>query len=150
MPLAERQIEMIVTPQMLDDFRKDLERAVEPLSEKYNMTIELGPITYGDERFSLKVSATLGRDPESVARAQFDADAWKFEEVGIHPGMYKQIFIGNDGKEYAIVELRPRSPKHPIRAFRLDDERYYVSGKHFIKEWTNARCAQILPHESEG
>ncbi|MBQ9308324.1 MAG: hypothetical protein IJ229_10395 [Clostridia bacterium] len=140
---------MMVTQELLHDFRKDLELAVKPLCEKYQMAISLGNITYGDECFSLKVSATLGTDPESVARARFDDDAWKFQDIGIHAGMYKQIFVGDNGKEYAVVELRPRARKSPIRVISLDDDQYYVCGKAFIKEWTNMRYAKILPHESE-
>ena len=61
-------------------FRDDFEKAMLDLQEKYDVTISLGRITYGDERFSAKVTVVNGRDPEIVARNRFDADVWKFEK----------------------------------------------------------------------
>ena len=102
---------MIVTPEFLDDFRKDFDNTVEMLRQKYDISIFLGPITYTNERFSATLNVNMTRDPEDIARANFDAEAWKFQDIGITEGMYKRIFIGRNGKRYAVVALRPRTYK---------------------------------------
>lgn len=138
---------MVVTPELLDEFRKDFHQAMEPLREKYNMSISLGRITYQEERFSGKLVATMTRDPEDFARASFDADAWKFSDIGIQEGMYKRIYIGRDGKRYAIIALKPRSYKQPIQSIGLEDGKRYQCGKGFIREWTDMYYAETLDAE---
>ncbi len=56
---------MIVTPEFLDEFRKDFDEAVEGLREKYDISINLGSITYELERFSATLSVNMTRDPDS-------------------------------------------------------------------------------------
>ncbi len=135
---------MKVTPEFLDEFRKDFNQAMDALREKYDITISLGNLTYGAENFTGKITVTMTRDPEDFARANFDEEAWKFADIGIQPGMYKRIYIGKDGKKYAILALRPRSYKQPIRSIGLEDEKMYQCGKGFIREWTDAYFAQAL------
>ncbi len=139
---------MIVTPEFLDDFRKEFNDAVETLREKYDISILLGPITYTNERFSATVNVNMTRDPEDIARANFDADAWKFEDIGITEGMYKKIFIGKDGKRYAIVGLKPRSYKTPLLIVDVDDGRRYKAGRMFVQNWTDSFYAEVLDPES--
>ena len=135
---------MIVTPEFLDDFREDFNKAVEALREKYDISILLGRITYSDERFSATLNVNMSRDPEDITRADFDAEAWKFRDIGITEGMYKRIFIGRDGKKYAIVGLKPRSYKAPLRFVDVEDGKRYKSDKKFIKEWSNSYYAEVL------
>ena len=66
---------MNVTPEFLDDFRREFDEAVETLCEKYGISMKLGRITYEHERFSATLSVNMTRDPEDIARANFDADA---------------------------------------------------------------------------
>ena len=139
---------MIVTPEFLDDFRKDFDDAVEVLREKYDISIHLGRITYTNERFSATVNVNMTRDPEDIARANFDAEAWKFWDIGITEGMYKKIFIGIDGKRYAVVGLKPRSHKSPLQVIDVEDGKRYKAGRAFIKEWTDSFYAEILDRET--
>ena len=135
---------MIVTPDFLEEFRKDFNEAMEALQRKHNISISLGRITYEEERFSAKLSVNMTQDPEDIARANFDAEAWKFDDIGIHEGMYKRIYIGRDGKRYAIIGLKPRSYKQPIRSIGVEDGKHYMAGKGFIKEWTDVYYAEVL------
>ncbi len=135
---------MIVTPEFLDEFRKDFDVAVEALREKYDISINLGNITYGQERFSATLNVNMTRDHEDIARANFDAEAYKFMDLGITPGMYKRIFIGTDGKKYAIVALKPRSWKTPLRIVDVEDGKSYRAYRNFVVQWTDSYYAEVL------
>lgn len=115
-------------------FRDDFEQAMLSLQEKYDVTITMGRITYGDERFSAKITVVNGRDPEVVARNQFDADVWRFEHIGLEPGMYNRIFIAEDGKRYAIHGFNLKAKKWPIKTIRVSDGEPIVCNEYFIKE----------------
>ncbi len=138
---------MVVTPEFLKEFRQDFNKAMEALRDKYDISISLGNITYEDERFSAKMSVTMTRDPEDIARASFDADAWKFTDIGICAGMYKRIYIGLDNRKYAIIGLRPRSYRQPIRSIDVESGNHYQCGKGFIREWTDMYYAEVLDPE---
>ena len=138
-----RKNTLIITNEMLDSFRRDFDQAMQPLMEKYDVTISLGRITYGEETFRAALQVTASRDKEEIARAQFDEEAWKFSDIGIEQGMYKRIFIGTDGKEYAITGLKPRY-KQPLIAKQIDNGRTYRCGRHFISEWTDTFYAEVL------
>ena len=135
---------MQVTKELLDAFEKDFMKAMGPLQEKYGVSVSLGRITYEEERFSARLTVNMASDPEDVARANFDAEAWKFEDIGIQPGMYRRIYRGADGREYAILELTPRARKYPIRSVCVQDGKFYRSGRKFIREWTDAWYSNIL------
>ena len=138
---------MIVTPEFLDEFRKDFDNTVEMLRQKYDISIFLGPISYTNERFSATLNVNMTRDPEDIARANFDAEAWKFQDIGITEGMYKRIFIGRNGKRYAVVALRPRTYKTPLRIVDVEDGKRFKADRGFIKEWTDSFYAEILDPE---
>ena len=145
----EEGTEMNVTSEFLDIFRKEFNEAVETLCEKYDISMQLGRITYSNESFSATLSVNMTRDPEDIARANFDADAWKFEDIGITEGMYKRIFIGTDKKKYAIVGLQPRSYKQPLCIVDVDDGSRYKAGRMFIKEWTDFFYAETKDQKGE-
>ena len=138
---------MIVTPEFLDDFRKEFDQALDALRDKYDISISLGSLTYGDESFTGKLSVAMTRDPEDIARVSFDKEAWKFSDIGINAGMYKRIYIGRDGKKYAIIALKPRSYRQPIRSIDVVDGKRYQCGKGFIQEWTDMYYAEVLNPE---
>ena len=138
---------MVVTEEFLAEFRRDFNEAVEPLRQKYDISISLNRITYSEERFSGTLKVNMTRDPEDIARANFDADAWKFEEIGIMEGMYKRIFIGRNGKKYAIVGLKPRSYREPLQIIDVENGKHYKSGRQFVREWTDLYYAQVLDTE---
>ena len=126
---------MEITINNLKAFREDYKKAVSVLEEKYDVTINIGNITYEEERFSAKMTVKNGRDPDTIKRADFDADVWRYEHLGLRPGMYNRIFIGNDGEKYAIQGFNTRAHKHPIKMLRLSDEAPRVAGEKFIREF---------------
>ena len=128
---------MIINDKSLFEFEKDFYHAVEELQKKYNVTISLGPITYEKDRFSTKMSVKNGQDPEEVARADFDADVWKFAHLGLGPGMYKRIFMGKNNERYALVGFNTRAQKYPLKVIRISDGAYLRAGENLIREFLN-------------
>lgn len=141
---------MDINNQSLDAFRDDFEKAMVSLQEKYDVTIALERITYGEESFSAKVTVVNGRDSETVARNKFDADVWKYEHLGLFPGMYNRIFRGADGQLYAIQGFRTRARKHPVRIVRVADGEKRVCSESFIKEIQNESYTEaiVIPNDS--
>ena len=90
---------MNITPAELDAFTKDFNLAVEWLQEKYDVTISLGSITYTENQFTSKMTVDNSRDPESIDRANFDMNVWRYAHLGLAKGMYNRVFIGADGQK---------------------------------------------------
>lgn len=128
-------------------FRDDFEKMVQSLQEKYDVTISLGRITYGDEQFSAKVTVVNGRDPETVARNKFDADVWKYERLGLRRGMYNRIFRAEDDKLYAIQGFNLRAKKWPIITKRVSDGEPRICNERFIKEILNEYYTEAIVAE---
>ena len=57
---------MIFTEEVIVDFRKDFNAAMDALREKYNVTISLGSISYDETSFSVRLSVYSGRDKEML------------------------------------------------------------------------------------
>ena len=136
-PEKKAENAMEINDKNLYAFRDDFENAMLSLQEKYGVTISLGRITYGDERFSAKITVVNGRDPEVVARNRFDAVVWKYAHLGLRPGMYNRIFRATDGKLYAIQGFNLRARKWPIMTKRVSDGEERVCNEKFIKEILN-------------
>lgn len=143
---------MDINGKTLDAFRADLKEALAPLEDKYCVTITLGRITYEAERFSGKLTVENGRDPDEVERNRFDADVWKFEDLGLKPGMFNRIFIGIDGERYAIRSFNTKTYRYPIVNIRVSDGEEYRCGKGYIRELTqeyyiDAETSVMIPDE---
>lgn len=134
---------MEITNETLYAFRDDFEKAMLPLQEKYGVTISMGRITYGDERFSAKITVTNGLDPEVVARNSFDAEVWRYEHLGLQKGMYNRVFEAEDGKLYAVQGFNPRAKKWPIKTVRISDGESRVCNERFIKAFRNEYYAEV-------
>ena len=135
---------MIFTEEVIVDFRKDFNAAMDALREKYNATISLGSISYDETSFSARLSVYSGRDKEDVAIAKFDANVWKFADLGLKPGMYKRIFIGRDGERYALLGLNARASKNQMIILHLETGQRYSAGRGFLKELTDSYYAEII------
>ena len=125
---------MEINGQTVDEFRADFNAAVAPLQEKYGVTITLGHITYYKEYFSSRLKVVNGTDTETTEMHNFDADVWKFEHLGLRPGMYKRIFKGVDGEMYFIRGFNLRAHKYPINISRVSDGDESRCAEGFIKE----------------
>lgn len=123
----------------LDAFTEAFEAAMKPLEEKFDITIEKGAITYYSHYFTFKVNVNDSQDPETVAEENFDAEVWRYEEYGLRPGMYRRMFIGRDGRHYALMGLRRNAKKNPLQILSLQDDKTYRAGIGFIKEILNGK-----------
>lgn len=112
---------MNINPSTLRDFRKDFSEAMAALQEKYDVTIDIGNINYNPNEFYTRLTVKNGRDKDAIARADFDRDVWRYERLNLSEGMYNRIFLGRDGKTYALKGFNTRSPKYPLVAYRLED-----------------------------
>jgi hypothetical protein len=135
---------MEINNENLNKFRKEFADAMLPLQEKYGVTISLGRITYGDERFSGKLTVINGMNPDEVARNSFDADVWRYEHIGLEPGMYNRIFIGEDGQKYAFRGFNTKAKKWPIKMIRISDGVDRVCNEQFVKEIINEYYADVV------
>ena len=132
-----REKAMEINDKNLRAFRNDFMKAVEALEEQYDVSISMGNITYEEERFTAKITVNKGRDPEEIARAEFDANVWKFAHLGLAPGMYRRVFIGYTGERYALIGLNTRAPKYPLIIARISDGEVSRAGERFIKTLLN-------------
>ncbi len=135
---------MEITGKTVDVFRRDFEKAVFDLQSKYDVTIELGNITYWQDRFSAKLSVKNGRDPEMIARADFDNTVWKYAHLGLTKGMYNRIFKGIDGRLYALRGFNVRAPKYPLIIMDIGDNRELRAGEGFIRELRNEYFTECI------
>ena len=133
---------MEMTGDNIELFIKDFNEAMHSLQEKYNVTVSMGPVTYVEEQFTAKLTVTNGLESEEVARHQFDANVWKYDHLGLLPGMYNRIFMGTDGQRYAIQGFRPNAKKWPIKMLRISDGEPRVCNESFIKEFLNEYYAE--------
>ena len=114
-------VRMNINPSTLRNFRRDFAEAMAALQEKYDVTISIGNISYNPNEFYTRLTIKNGRDKDMIARADFDRDVWRYEHLGLSEGMYNRIFIGRDGKTYALKGFNTRSPKYPLLVYRLED-----------------------------
>ena len=128
---------MIFSEETVDAFRKDFNEAMNALREKYDISISLGTITYFPDHFTGKLSVFNSQDDEAIAIAKFDANVWKFHDLGLQKGMYKRIFIGIDGERYALIGLNARATKNQLEIMHLETGTRYTAGKGFLKELTD-------------
>ena len=128
---------MIISENNLKEFVKDFRQTVKELEKKYDVSISLGRITYEKGRFTTRMTVNNSRDPEEIARAEFDANAWKYAHLGLAPGMYKRVFIGMNGEHYAIIGLNTRAPKYPLTIVRIRDGQLSRAPEHFIRTLLN-------------
>ena len=125
---------MKITNESLDAFRDDFEKTVKSLEEKYDVTIEMGRITYGEQDFRAKITITNGRSVEEVERNKFDAEVWRYEHLGLQKGMYNRLFRATNGKIYAIRGFNPQAKKYPINVRCISDGEDRICNERFIAE----------------
>ena len=135
---------MIISRESLSEFRKDFKAAMAALEEKYDVTVSIGSITYTPDRFSTKMEVKNSRDPETIARNDFDANVWKYEHLGFREGMYNRIFIGADGQRYAVTGFNTRAKRRAIQMTRVSDGARFASPEGFVREITEELSVENL------
>lgn len=125
---------MDITDSNLWLFEKDFMEAVISLEKKYDVTISLGRITYNENQFYTKMTVENGRDPDLIAEHNFDNEVWKYADIGLKKGMYRQLFLNRNGEKFAILGFIPNAKKYPLHVVRFSDGTHFKVPKSFIKE----------------
>ena len=74
-----------------DNVNPEVDNVMATLQEKYDIKINLGIITYYPDRFSARLEVKNGRNAYQTASSDFDANVWKFEDIGFQKGMYMRV-----------------------------------------------------------
>ncbi len=135
---------MEINNDSLKEFRADFKEAMKTLEEKYDVTIRLGGITYYTNHFQSTLTVDNGRDPEKIAENRFDEDVLDYPETGLRPGMYRQIFVGNNGRKYATLGFRKNAKKYPIQMIDIRTGERRKATTWFVKEILNEKYMDNL------
>lgn len=114
---------MDINKTTLKAFREDFKNVIKTLEDKYELTIELGGITYDSSGFHVKMEATSGSSDEAE-RTKFEKAAMSFKYYGITADMYNKEFVGRDGKTYALVGLNTKAPKNACIIRAVNGKQY--------------------------
>ena len=103
------------------EFRKESEKALQELAEKYNVNIIAGKIKYTEDSFNLDLQVAKKEiDGKSFEQSEFEKNCFMY---GLSPKDYKKE-ISYGGNSYTITGFKPRSTKYPILAKRDDGKVY--------------------------
>ena len=102
-------------------FRQETEQALKALTEKYNVNIKAGNISYTNTNFSLKLEVSkkdIGG--KSFEQVEFEKYCVLY---GFKPEDYKKKFNMN-GKTFTLTGFKPRAKKMPVIAISQDGKGY--------------------------
>ena len=110
-------------------FRKDFNKAIEEVGEKYGITLKAGNISYDENTFTMKVVAE--RSDIDVQKAQFEDNLKYMRYYGFTIEDYKAKFVlGN--KRYTLIGFKPGN-KYDVIAARDDGKQYALISTGVIK-----------------
>ena len=118
---------MEITRNNLRAFREDFNNTLKSLQEDYEVTIDMGNITYGGLGFHFKVDVTSGNRQEAERNKFIEAlkrNSWKYPAFD-EDSYGKVVKLGYNKDTYRIVGIKPRSRKYPIVVLRESDEKRY-------------------------
>ena len=98
------------TRPVVKELRDEVTAALESVGKRYGITLKVNGIRYDDNMFSTKVEARLGTDTNEHARNDWENNCRLF---GLAENDFGKKFI-QDGEEFTVVGIKPRSPKYPI------------------------------------
>lgn len=116
-----------ITKEFLEDFRPQLNYALQELGEKHGLKITTGGASYSDTFFSIKLEGSVVAE-EGVATTK-DQIAFKnnAELYGLSPDDLFKTFEAH-GKVYEVWGLRPRAKSYPIIAKRVGSTQKFKFG----------------------
>ena len=135
---------MNINPNEIEKFRTDLLEAVSGLSQKYDVTISIGQISYDQDEFSTRLTVKNGQDKEEIERKDFDKNVWRYESIGFAKGMYRRIFVAVNDKRYAIIGFHTRAKRYPLIVADILTGQVARAGIGFVKNILNEYYAENL------
>jgi len=112
---------MTITTAFLKGFRAKFGDVLDEFAKQEGITINQKAITYSDNSFNIKLEVTLAGDKSEAEQIQWDKSCYLFS---LKPEHYGQTVQHGDGT-FKLVGLKPRSPKYPLIAERLDNGQRY-------------------------
>ena len=111
----------MLTKLQFADFRKEAEKALEDIAEKYNATVHCGKINYDANSFRLQVEVSKKEvNGVSFEKAEFERYCSMY---GFKKEDYQKTFTtGND--QYTLVGFNTKARTMPILALKSDGRRY--------------------------
>lgn len=99
----------MITREMLNALRGDLEAALAPIAQKYGLTLETGHATYSANRFSMKIEGVLqGSKSEEAERYEASAKWMRLPPLGSEVTVSGEKFVTKGlksrGKNTVIIE----------------------------------------------
>lgn len=117
--------------QSFESLRRDIEEALWPVAEKYELKIKAGKITYSEMECQIKLEAV--RQIEGV-----DNEKERFETLcrlyGFTPEQYKMNILYK-GERYQLVGFNPTKPKNRCNILNLDSGKVYVCTTGFVNAY---------------
>ena len=96
--------------QNLDLLRNEINNALKIIGDKYNMTLKINNITYGNTHFSSKIRAVIGTTPEIIDKTEWNNNCIYF---GFEKDDFGRRFTAG-GCAYTICGIKPKSKRYPI------------------------------------
>lgn len=113
----------MLTKQQFNEFREDFQEALKEVSEKYNVNITAGNISYTNIDFTMKVNVKMNEvEGKSFEQAEFEKYCFMF---GFLPEDYGKKAV-NLGEEYTLVGFYPRKRKQPVKIVK-DGKNYIIT-----------------------
>lgn len=110
-------------------FRKDFEQAIEPVAEKYNLTIKLGNISYREDTFSARIECSK-TDAGDLAKKEFIKYCSMY---GLSPDDYMKEFVYG-GEKYILTKISIKNPKYPCECKNIENGIFYKFTAEIIKK----------------
>ena len=104
------------------NFRKDVEKALTEVADRYGLTIHAGNISYDSNSFNMKLECE--RSDIDVAKARFMSDLTFMKRFGFSEDDYQKI-VTIDKKQYVITGFKPGN-KYNVLLKRCDTDREYA------------------------
>ena len=114
----------------LDIMRTSINSKLAELESDFNIKIELGRISYGDNNFTSKVNCNLIKDGQVVETIATDFDRYK-DAWGLEFSL-GTTFISNNST-YKVLGLKPRNRKYPIIAEDISNGKRYKFSEEKMK-----------------
>lgn len=111
------------------EFRTDLNKAMEDIAKKYNITLTAGNITYDNTTFTIKVNGR--RDDVDVDKEKFMEMLGYMQYYGFKEDDYKKEFEMK-GRKYYLVGFKPGN-KYDVVAQRDDGKQFAMVSSGVIK-----------------
>ncbi len=106
-----------VKKQEFINFRNEVNEALKEISNKYNIDLKAGNITYTNNSFTCKLEAKAKEiDGKSYEQIEFEKYCMIYN---LKPTDYNKL-IQYCGNTYILVGFKPRSGKYPILAKKDD------------------------------